>query len=203
MSVLAPDTVIEGRSYILCIKDGDVKTGPDSVYAIVNRGNSRFGYQDFEFVCKTSNKKLFFTNKVNDGQMGSTWAHCVYEMKVKKKPVGNPVCMTDRAYSFSEIVTWAYQNKEDKDYSGTGQPSPRSGFPAESDCSAAGSNGSAAGSGGSAAGSDGSAEGSDGSAEGTDGSAAGSDASAEDSFASTTGCSTSTGCPAAATGSSC
>ena len=177
MSVLAPDTVIEGRSYILWIKDGDVETGPDSVYAVVNRGNSRFGYQDFEFVCKTSNKKLFFTNKVNDGQMGSTWAHCVYEMKVKKKPVGNPVCMTDRAYSFSEIVTWAYQNNL-------------------SDSSAAGSNGSAAGSGGSAAGSD-------GSAEGTDGSAAGSDGSAEGSFASTTGCSTSTGCPAAATGSSC
>ena len=127
MSVLAPDTVIEGRSYILWIKDGDVETGPDSVYAFVNRGN--------------------------------------------------PVCMTDRAYSFSEIVTWAYQNNL-------------------SDSSAAGSNGSAAGSGGSAAGSD-------GSAEGTDGSAAGSDGSAEGSFASTTGCSTSTGCPAAATGSSC
>ena len=89
MSETQPSTVIQGNSYIMWVKDVDDLAAPDVIYAVVHKGNSRFGYQDFEFVCKTSNQKFFICNKINDGKPDSTWDDCLYEMRVKKAPKGN------------------------------------------------------------------------------------------------------------------
>ena len=108
MTEIAPTTIVKGKSYILWVKDADGNS--DTIYAVVHKGNSRFAFLDFEYVCKTTNKFLFYTNKVNDGKDDCTWADCLYEMKVKKPPVGNPFYMTDRAYTFAEVAAWGCKN---------------------------------------------------------------------------------------------
>ena len=42
--------------------------------------------------------------------LDSSWGDYVYKMEVKRKPVGSPVCMMDRADTFAEVASWAYQN---------------------------------------------------------------------------------------------
>ena len=111
MSNIQPSTVIQGLSYIMWVKEVDDPASPHFIYAVAHKGNSRFGYQDFDFVCKTANKKFFICNKVNDGTPDSTWEDCLYEMKVKRAPKGNPICLTDRAYSFAEVAAIAYREK--------------------------------------------------------------------------------------------
>ena len=111
MSNIQPSTVIKGLSYIMWVKEVDDPASPHFIYAVAHKGNSRFGYQDFDFVCKTANKKFFICNKVNDGTPDSTWEDCLYEMKVKRAPKGNPICLTDRAYSFAEVAAIAYREK--------------------------------------------------------------------------------------------
>ena len=111
MSEIQPSTVIQGISYIMWVKEVDDPASPDAFYAVVHKGNSRFGYQDFDFVCKTANQKFFFCNKVNDGRPDSTWEDCLYEMRVKRAPKGNPILLIDRAYPFSELAAIAYKEK--------------------------------------------------------------------------------------------
>ena len=111
MSNIQPSTVIKGLSYIMWVKEVDDPASPHFIYAVAHKGNSRFGYQDFDFVCNTANKRFFICNKVNDGTPDSTWEDCLYEMKVKRAPKGNPICLTDRAYSFAEVAAIAYREK--------------------------------------------------------------------------------------------
>ena len=80
-SAIEPDSVIPGLSYIIWVKDTDDKSTDDAFYAVVYQGSSKFGYMDFDFVCKTANKKFFITNKVIDGQKNCTWEECQYELK--------------------------------------------------------------------------------------------------------------------------
>ena len=111
MSNIQPSTVIKGLSYIMWVKEVDYPASPHFIYAVAHKGNSRFGYQDFDFVCNTANKRFFICNKVNDGTPDSTWEDCLYEMKVKRAPKGNPICLTDVAYSFAEVAAIAYKEK--------------------------------------------------------------------------------------------
>ena len=111
MSELPASTTIQGIAYIMWVKETDDASSPDAIYAVVHKGNSKFGYQDFEYVCKVSNKKYFICNKINDGKADSTWEDCLYELKVKREPKGNPMIMTNRAYTFSEVAAIAYREK--------------------------------------------------------------------------------------------
>ena len=47
--------------------------------------------------------------KVNGGIENSTWSDCVYEMKVRPKPMGTPILMSDRAFTFAEVAALAYK----------------------------------------------------------------------------------------------
>ena len=111
MSVLTPDTVIKGVVYVMWVKDTKPYGDPDSIYAVVHKGNSRFGHQDFKYVSENANKKFMFCTKVIEGKEDPTWQQCLNEMKVLKAPTGSPVTLVDRAYSFVEVTTMAYSSK--------------------------------------------------------------------------------------------
>ena len=111
MSVFAPTTVIKGVVYVMWVKDTKPYGDPDSIYAVVHKGNSRFGHQAFKYVSENANKKFMFCTKVTEGKEDPTWQQCLDEMKVLKAPKGSPVKHIDRAYSFVEVATMAYSSK--------------------------------------------------------------------------------------------
>ena len=80
------------------------------MYGFVHKGNSRFGHNDFKDVCVTKNQKIFFTNKVNDGE-SATFDECLEFLGEKQQPVGNPILLTDRIYSFAEAAKIGIEQK--------------------------------------------------------------------------------------------
>ena len=107
-----PNAIIPGIAYVIWVKEEDGYEANDGIYAIGFKGNSKFGHQDFQFVCKTSgNDKVFISKKVNGGTRDPSWDLCLKEMKVAKQPTGKPYCLTDRAYTFAEIAAFAYKER--------------------------------------------------------------------------------------------
>ena len=118
MSTLNPEAVIQGKAYLIWIKDSTEYADPDYFYGVAFKGNSRFGHSDFSYVCKNRNKKVFFSKCINEGQEDPTWQECLLAMEMGKAPVGNPKLLTDRAYTFAEIAMLAYQAKYFTDQEG-------------------------------------------------------------------------------------
>ena len=110
-TVLNSDTVIPGIVYVMWVKDTKPYEDPDSIYAIVYKGNSKFGHQDFKYVSERENKKFMYCTKVNAGNENPTWQMCLDDLKVLKAPIGTPVTFIDRPYTFAEITAMAYTNK--------------------------------------------------------------------------------------------
>ena len=111
MSALSPDTVIHGKAYVFWVKETVGYTDPDTMYGVVIKGNSKFGHQDFSYVCQRLNKKVFFSKTIYDGPGDTTWKMCMDAMRVEKPPSGTPKLLTDRPYTFAEIATIAYEDK--------------------------------------------------------------------------------------------
>ena len=49
-----PNAIIPGIAYVIWVKEEDGYEANDGIYGIAFKGNSKFGHQDFQFVCKTS-----------------------------------------------------------------------------------------------------------------------------------------------------
>ena len=111
MSNLTPETVIQGKVYLIWVKDTGGYTDPDAMYGVAYKGNSRFGHQDFTHVCKNRNGKVFYSKCINDGQFDPCWQECLEAMEVEKAPIGSPRYLTDRAYTFAEVAKIAYEEK--------------------------------------------------------------------------------------------
>ena len=118
MSTLNPETVIQGKAYLMWIKDSKEYSDPDYYYGVAFKGNSRFGHSDFSYVCMKRNKKVFFSKCINEGQEDPTWQECMEAMDMGKAPVGHPKLLTDRAYTFAEVAMIAYQEKYFTDQEG-------------------------------------------------------------------------------------
>ena len=118
MSIITPDTIVQGRAYIIWVKDMKGYSDPDNMYGVAFKGNSRFGHQDFSTVCKTRNDKTFYSKMIKDGEDNPTWQDCLDALKMEKAPIGNPQMFTDRAYTFAELATIAYDGKYFKDEEG-------------------------------------------------------------------------------------
>ena len=100
MPALAPDAVIHGKAYVIWVKETSGYTDPDTMYGVVIKGNSKFGHQDFSYVCQTLNRKVFYSKKINDGPGVTTWKMCMDALKVEKPPTGTPRLLIDRPYTF-------------------------------------------------------------------------------------------------------
>ena len=96
--------------YVLWVRETDAWGEEDLMYGFVHKGNSRFGHNDFKDVCVTKNQKIFFTNKVNDGE-SATFDECLEFLGEKQQPVGNPILLTDRIYSFAEAAKIGIEQK--------------------------------------------------------------------------------------------
>ena len=118
MSALKPETVIQGRVYLIWVKDSSRYADPDTLYGVAFKGNSNFGHQDFAYVCKTKNNKVFYSKCIKEGLEDPTWQECMDAMKVEKAPMGSPKCLTNRAYTFAEIAKIAYEDKYFTDQEG-------------------------------------------------------------------------------------
>ena len=97
MSTITPDTVVQGRAYVVWVKDMSGYTDPDNMYGVAFRGNSRFGHQDFSIICKARNKKTFYSRMIKNGEENPTWQDCLDALKMEKAPIGTPKMFTDRA----------------------------------------------------------------------------------------------------------
>ena len=96
--------------YVLWVRETDAWGEEDLMYGFVHKGNSRFGHTDFKDVCEKKNKKVFFTNKVNDGE-AATFEECMDFLGERQQPVGNPILLTDRIYSFAEATKIGIEKK--------------------------------------------------------------------------------------------
>ena len=100
---LAPETGLTGTYYVIKVKltgnkDWDY---PDALYAIGYKDNSKFGIMDLKTVTDDKNEAFCLSFKVSETD--HLWEDCLEEMKVKP-PLGNPLLLTDRRYSFVEIT---------------------------------------------------------------------------------------------------
>ena len=110
MNVLMPGSLVPGVVYVMWVKPvGGNWKSEDIIYAIVHKANSRFGHQDFKYVCETVNGNFFVTNKICDGVENPTWQECLDELPVLKAPYGNPLYLIDKAYTFVEVAKIAYE----------------------------------------------------------------------------------------------
>ena len=109
MSLIPNHTVIPGISYVMWVRDSKDYNANDRVYGIVYKGNSKFGHQDFGIVCQRSGKH-FWTKKVNEDIPDSSWSQCLDAMGFYKAPIGTPVLLNDRAYTFAEVAAQCYKD---------------------------------------------------------------------------------------------
>ena len=109
MSVIPNHTVIPGISYVMWVRDSKDYNANDRVYGVVYKGNSKFGHQDFGIVCQRSGKH-FWTKKVNEDIPDSSWSLCLDAMEFYKAPIGTPVLLNDRAYTFAEVAAQCYKD---------------------------------------------------------------------------------------------
>ena len=109
MSVIPNHTVIPGVSYVMWVRDSKDYNANDRVYGVVYKGNSKFGHQDFGIVCQRSGKH-FWTKKVNEDIPDSSWSLCLDAMEFYKAPIGTPVLLNDRAYTFAEVAAQCYKD---------------------------------------------------------------------------------------------
>ena len=91
------------------VRDSKDYNANDRVYGIVYKGNSKFGHQDFGIVCQRSGKH-FWTKKVNEDIPDSSWSQCLDAMGFYKAPIGTPVLLNDRAYTFAEVAAQCYKD---------------------------------------------------------------------------------------------
>ena len=96
--------------YVLWVRETDAWGEEDLIYGFVHKGNSRFGHHDFKDVCEIKNQKVFFTNKVNDGA-NATFEECLEFLGERTQPIGNPILLTDRIYSFAEAAKIGIEKK--------------------------------------------------------------------------------------------
>ena len=101
-------TVIPGPCYVIKVKPvkGDWPAD-DLLYGVVVKGESKFGFMDFQRLCEDANKRFYISFKVKEGKR-CTWKDCL-EMMEDRPPKGEPWLMSDRLYSFSEAAAVAYQ----------------------------------------------------------------------------------------------
>ena len=108
MPVLTPETVIPGVVYVVWVKESKSPGAFDGLYALISKSASKFGYSDFLHLCEACHGKLFLSQKVNNGEENPTWADCLDDLKVFKPPVGSPIVLTQKVYSFAEVTQVAY-----------------------------------------------------------------------------------------------
>ena len=60
---LSPNDTIPGVVYVLNLKHLAEYDAEDVYFSLVNKGNSRFGHQEFEYVCRRANNKAFLFQK--------------------------------------------------------------------------------------------------------------------------------------------
>ena len=104
MPVLTPATVIPGVVYVVWVKESKAQGALDGIYAVIAKSASKFGYSDFLYVVETCHGKLFSSQKVNNGDENPSWEDCLGDLEVFKGPVGTPIPLVDRVYSFSEVT---------------------------------------------------------------------------------------------------
>ena len=110
MSVLEKSTIIKGVAYVFWLKDTKEYSGEDIVYGVVYKGNAKFGHQDFSIVAQKSGK-YFWSKKVDEEATECTWKDCVEALELFKDPAGDPLTLTDRAYTFAELAKLCYDRE--------------------------------------------------------------------------------------------
>ena len=103
MSSIAGTTVVQGPAYILKVKTTRDWGSDDLVYAVVNRGSSKFNFNNFKSLSETFNNLLSITFKIDNG-VRTTWETCQDEMMATPAK-GSPRLLVDRPYSFGELGT--------------------------------------------------------------------------------------------------
>ena len=103
-----PTSVIHGIAYVIWVKlENDFKS-PVVMYGIARKGSSKFGHQDFKYVCEV-NGFGFISRKVDEGNAKPSWQDCLDEMKVCRVENGEPRYFNDKPYSFADITAAAYK----------------------------------------------------------------------------------------------
>jgi hypothetical protein len=108
MPQLTPDTVIPGVVYVVWVKESKTQGALDGIHAVISKTASKFGYSDFMYVVENCHGKLFMSQKINNGDENPSWKDCLDDLEVFKAPVGNPLSLVDKVYSFSEVTHIAY-----------------------------------------------------------------------------------------------
>ena len=108
MTSTDPTSVIHGIAYVIWVKiENDFKS-PVVIYGIARKGSSKFGHQDFKYVCEV-NGFGFISRKVDEGNAKPSWQDCLDEMKVCGVENGDPRYFNDKPYSFADITAAAYK----------------------------------------------------------------------------------------------
>ena len=108
MTTIDTSSVFHGVAYVIWVKqDKDFKS-PVVIYGIARKGSSKFGHQDFKYVCEVNDFE-FISRKVDEGNVKPSWQDCLDEMKVCRVENGEPRFFNDQPYSFADIAAAAYK----------------------------------------------------------------------------------------------
>ena len=108
MTTIDTSSVFHGVAYVIWVKhDKDFKS-PVVIYGIARKGSSKFGHQDFKYVCEVNGLE-FISRKVDEGNVKPSWQDCLDEMKVCRVENGEPRFFNDQPYSFADIAAAAYK----------------------------------------------------------------------------------------------
>ena len=108
MTTIDTSSVFHGVAYVIWVKqDKDFKS-PVVIYGIARKGSSKFGHQDFKYVCEVNDFE-FISRKVDEGNVKPSWQDCLDEMKVCRVENGDPRFFNDQPYSFADIAAAAYK----------------------------------------------------------------------------------------------
>jgi hypothetical protein len=102
----------DGKVYVTRVKPTLVKNwdAVDLVYALTYEGHSGFTFSNFKQVCEKNNKRWFLSKKANVKDDSScSWAEIVACMEGFPAIGVQTISITDRAVTFLEVATLAYQ----------------------------------------------------------------------------------------------